>query len=405
MIEYKYVARNPKTGEKVTSLVQADSPASASKLISQQGLVPISVKSADGSNGVVSKFLGKVKTKDKVVFSRQMATLIAAGLPLVQSLRNVLDQTPNKQFKVIIAQIISDVEAGKPLSEALMKHPNVFDNVYINLIAAGEISGTLDHSLDRVADQQEKDAEIMSKVKGAMMYPIIVLLVMVAVVVFMLVTVLPQVEILYDGLKGAGELPIFTRVLLSVSKFIRNFWYVVLIVIAFLVFIGSRWAKTVGGTRLIDTLKMRAWPVGPLFMKLYMARFARTGTTMIGSGVPLIKTLEVISEAVNNVHIKKSILTAIEKVKGGKALSDSIRGDQNFLSLVPDMLKIGEESGQVESMMEKTASYYEKEVDQQIKTISTIIEPVMMVVLGIVALVLVAAVLLPIYGLAGKNIL
>lgn len=405
MIDYKYVARNPQTGEKVTSLVQADSPASASKLISQQGLVPISVKAATEGNKVISNILGKVKTKDKIVFSRQMATLIAAGLPLVQSLRNVLEQTPNKQFKVVISQVISDVESGKPLSEALIKHPKVFDNVYINLIAAGEISGTLDHSLERVADQQEKDAEIMSKVKGAMVYPVIVLLVMVGVVVFMLVTVLPQVEVLYDGLKGAGELPIFTRILLSISRFIRNFWYVVLIALAFMAFIGSRWANTLGGRTILDKAKMRAWPIGPLFMKLYMARFARTGTTMIGSGVPLIRTLEVIAEAVNNVHIRKSILNAIEKVKGGKALSESIRADNNFLQLVPDMLKIGEESGQVESMMEKTATYFEKEVDQQIKTVSTIIEPVMMVVLGVVALILVAAILMPIYGLAGKNIL
>lgn len=405
MIEYKYTARNPQTGDKVSSLVQADSPASASKLIKQQGLVPISVKPVSSGDNPISKFIGKVKTKDKVVFSRQMATLIAAGLPLVQSLRNVLEQTPNKQFKIVISQVISDVEAGKPLSEALSKHPRVFDNVYINLIAAGEISGTLDHSLERVADQQEKDAEIMSKVKGAMVYPLIVLLVMVGVVVFMLVTVLPQVEILYSGLKGAGELPIFTRILLSISRFIRQFWYVVLIASAFLAFIGSRWANTLGGRTLLDKAKMHAWPIGPLFMKLYMARFARTGTTMIGSGVPLIRTLEVIAEAVNNVHIRASILRAIEKVKGGKALSESIRGDNNFLPLVPDMLKIGEESGQVESMLEKTATYYEKEVDQQIKTISTIIEPVMMVVLGVVALILVAAILLPIYGLAGKNIL
>lgn len=404
MIDYKYTARNPQTGDKVSSIVQADSPSSASKLIKQQGLVPITVKPMNESGSPLSKFTNKVKVKDKVVFSRQMATLISAGLPLVQSLRNVLDQTQNKRLKIVISKVISEVEAGRPLSEALSHHPDVFDNVYINLIAAGEISGTLDHSLERVADQQEKDAEIMSKVKGAMVYPLIVMLVMVAVVVFMLVTVLPQVEVLYSGLKGAGELPIFTRILLAVSKFIRKFWYIVLIIVAVLAFVTGKWSRTFGGKTIIDKAKMKMWPVAPLFMKLYMARFARTGTTMVGSGVPLIQTLEVIAEAVNNVHLNKSIRVAIEKVKGGKSLSDSIRGDENFLTLVPDMLKIGEESGQVESMMEKTAVYYEKEVDQQIKTVSTIIEPVMMVVLGVMALILVAAILLPIYGLAGKNV-
>ena len=404
MIDYKYTARNPKTGEKVSSQVQADSIASASKLVKEQGLVPISIRPQNEVHGPLAGIRSRISTKDKVVFSRQMATLVAAGLPLVQSLRNVLEQTQNKAFKIVITKVIGDVEAGKPLSEAMSKHPMVFSNVYISLIAAGEISGTLDQSLERVANQQEKDAEIMSKVRGAMVYPVIVLLVMVAVVVFMLLTVLPQVEVLYDGLQGAGELPIFTRVLLAVSHFIQDFWFVVLAVIGVLIFITSKWARTFGGKTIIDKLKMKAWPVGPLFMKLYIARFARTGTTMVASGVPLIQTLEVIAEAVNNVHIKRSILTAIEKVKGGKALSESIRGDENFLRLVPDMLRIGEESGQVESMMEKTAVYFEKEVDNQIKTVSTIIEPVMMVILGVFALIIVAAILLPIYGLAGKNV-
>lgn len=404
MIDYKYTARNPKTGEKVNSRVQADSIANASKLVKEQGLVPITIKPENELHGPLAGIRSRISTKDKVVFSRQMATLVAAGLPLVQSLRNVLEQTQNKAFRIVISKIIGDVEAGKPLSDAMRKHPTVFSNVFVSLIAAGEISGTLDQSLERVANQQEKDAEIMSKVRGAMVYPVIVLLVMVAVVVFMLLTVLPQVEVLYDGLQGAGELPIFTRVLLVVSHFIQDFWFIVLAVFGVLIFITSKWARTLGGKTVIDKLKMKAWPIGPLFMKLYMARFARTGTTMVGSGVPLLQTLEVIAEAVNNVHIRKSILAAIEKVKGGKALSEAIRGDPNFLRLVPDMLKIGEESGQIESMMEKTAVYFEKEVDNQIKTVSTIIEPVMMVILGVFALIIVAAILLPIYGLAGKNV-
>jgi type IV pilus assembly protein PilC len=406
MLLYKYTAKNPKTGEKISSELQADSIGSATKLIQEQGLTPITVKAVneDSSMGM-GKLLNRVKTKDKVVFSRQLSTLIGAGLPLVQSLRNVLEQTSNKTLKLAISQIISDVEAGKPFSEALSKHPKIFDKVFVSLIGAGEISGTLDESLERVANQQEKDAEIVSKVRGALVYPIIVLLVMVGVVVFMLVTVLPQVEILYDGLEGAGELPIFTRALLAVSHFIEDFWFIVLGVLAFGGFMGSRWANTVGGRSTVDRLKMHIWPIGPLFMKMYMARFARTGTTMVASGVPLIQTLEIIGEAVNNVHIKKSIQVATEKVKGGKALSESIRVDPNFLRLVPDMLKIGEDSGQMEAMLEKTATYYEKEVDEQIKTVSTIIEPVMMVILGVVALVIVAAILLPIYGLAGKGLI
>jgi type IV pilus assembly protein PilC len=232
------------------------------------------------------------------------------------------------------------------------------------------------------------------------------LCVMFGVVGFMIVKVLPQVKILYGGLPGgASNLPLLTKILLGISDFVIHDWWIVAIILIALVILGSRWGKTMGGKRVFDMAKMKAWPVGPLFMKMYMARFARTGATLIGSGVPLIQTLEITSNAVDNVHISGSIKHAIEKVKGGKALSDSLQGDPNFLSLVPSMIHIGEQSGSMEQMMDKTATYYEREVDEQIKAISTIIEPVLMVILGVVAFIIVAAVLLPIYGLAGKSFL
>jgi type IV pilus assembly protein PilC len=250
--------------------------------------------------------------------------------------------------------------------------------------------------------QQEKDAELMSKVRGALAYPIIVILVMTAVVGFMLVKVLPQVEILYKGLPGT-HLPIETSVLLDISHFVVKFWWVVLIVVIVLIISLTRWARAGLGKQVIDKLKMRMWPIGPLFMKMYMARFCRTSATLVASGVPLIQVLEVTGQAVNNVHIENSIRKAIEKVKGGMALSEAIKNDPNFLSLVSNMLGIGEQSGATEVMLGKAADYYEKEVDNEIASISSIIEPVLMVILGIVAFTIVAAVLLPIYGLAGQN--
>lgn len=403
MLVYEYVARNPSTGEKVSAQVQADNEQAAAKLIRQQGLAPLEIKSTEEKGGLIGKWRGRVKVRDRILFSRQLSTLINAGLPLVQALRSAGGQAESKPLRAIVNQLIADIEGGASFSDALKKHPAVFNNVYVSLVAAGEVSGTLDKALERLANQQEKDAEIMSKVRGAMVYPIIVLLVMIGVVTFMLVTVLPQVEILYDGISGAGELPIFTRVLLAASRFIRKFWYVVIIILAIMVFITSKWARTGDGKIIIDKAKMRAWPIGPLFMKVYMARFARTGSTLVASGVPLIQMLEITGEAVNNYHLSKSIESAIDKVRGGKALSEAIAGDPNFLVLVPNMLHIGEQSGSIEQMLEKTANYYEKEVDNQIKTISTIIEPVMMILLGVTALIIVAAVLLPIYGLAGKS--
>ena len=405
MLSFRYTARDPATGQYVKSNVEAETEQAAAKLIRKEGFVPIDISLAEkASSGLLGRFRNRIRTKDKVLFSRQLSTLINAGLPLVQSLHSVNGQTESKPLKLVINKVISDVEAGATLSSAMAKHPQAFNQVYVSLIAAGEASGTLDKALERLAIQQEKDADLISKVRGAMIYPIIVLAVMVVVVVFMLIKVLPQVQVLYEGLPNA-HLPFVTRILLAVANFIIHYWWAVIIMIGFIIFFTTRWARTFGGKQVIDKLKMRAWPIGPLFVKMYMARFARTGTTLVSSGVPLLQMLQITANSINNVHVEASIHKAAEKVKGGKALSDSLQNDPNFLELVPNMLRIGEQSGSLEQMLGKTADYYEKEVDDQVKAISTIIEPVLMVILGIVAFVIVAAVLLPVYGLAGQSFL
>ncbi len=398
MLTFSYEAKNATTGKKVKAQVQADNEQAAAKAIKAEGLTPLTIELE--KNQGVHRFR-RIKAKEKVLFSRQLSTLINAGLPLVQGLRSVSKQTTNKAFKVIINEIIADVEAGTAFSVALEKHPKIFNRVYVSLIAAAETSGTLDKGLERLADQQEKDADILSKVRGAMIYPLIVLLVMLGVVTFMLVKVLPQVQSIYAGLQGA-TLPLVTRILLTVSHIMTHFWWLVLILLGLAIFFGSRWARTAGGRSIVDSFKMHAWPIDKLFMKMYMARFARTGTTLVSAGVPLIQVLEITGEAVDNVHIEKSLQKASEKVKGGKALSEAIENDPNFLELVPNMLRIGEQSGALETMLEKVAVYYEKEVDNEIKAISTIIEPVMMVIMGLIAITIVAAILLPIYGLVNQ---
>lgn len=403
-LTYKFTAKNAKTGQTVKSVVQADNEQAAAKAIKAQGLAPTFIELDDQEGKGLGKFLHKIPAKDKILFSRQLSTLINAGLPLVQSLRSVNKQTTNKKLKVVISQIISDVEGGSSFSNALSKHPKVFNEVFISLVAAGEASGTLDAALERIADQQEKDAEILSKVRGAMVYPAVVVFVMVGVVGFMVVKVLPQVEVIYKGIPGAS-LPLVTRIMLAVSHFTTKFWWLVLIILIGSAFFTTRWARTVAGKKFFDKVKMRAWPFGPLFMKVYMARFSRTAQTLVASGVPLLQVLEITSRAINNVHVSESLKKAGEKVKGGKALSDSLENDPNFLDLVPNMIKIGEQSGSLENMLGKVADYYEREVDNEIKTISTIIEPVLMILLGVVAFAIVAAVLLPIYGLAGKSII
>lgn len=404
MLTYKYTAREPVTGKKVSSEIRADSEQAAIKAIQKDGLSPINIVAKDVNANYIGRFRNRIKTKDKVLFSRQLSTLINAGLPLVQSLRNVSGQTQNKNLQNVVNIVITDVESGKSFSEALAKHPNVFDSVFVNLVSAGEASGTLDKALERIANQKEKDAEIISKVRGAMVYPIIVLLVMIAVVIFMIVSVLPAVEEVYRGIPGA-KLPLVTEVLLFVAHFTIKYWWIELIVIGVVIFLTSRWARSMGGKRAIDRLKMRMWPIGKLFMKMYMARFTRVGSTLVASGVPLIQMLDITGKSVNNIYIQESLQKAVEKVKGGVALSAALKGDENFLELVPDMLRIGEQSGSVEQMLSKTADYYEREVDNEIRAISTTIEPVLMIIMGIVAITIVIAILLPVYSLVGKDLL
>jgi len=399
MLTFEYTAREAKTKREIKAEIQAESEQSAAKLLTDQGLTPIEIKVKGKKKGL---FGGRISTKDKVLFSRQLSTLINAGLPLTQSLRTVAEQTSSKEMIVVINDVITSIEGGNSLAKALKKHPKVFNRVYISLVAAGETSGTLDEALERIANQQEKDAEVVSKVRGALIYPAIVLFVIGGVIIFMLTTVLPQVEQLYDDLKQ--ELPFITSFLLAISDFIINFWWLLIILSVGGVFLAKRYVETDGGRAVADKLKMHIPLFGKLFMKMYMARFCRTGQTLMATGVPMLQMMDITATAVNNVHIEKSLNRAAQMVKGGKALSESLTGDPNFLPLVPQMIGIGEQSGAIDQMMGKAADFYEKELDNEIKAISTTIEPVLMVVLAAVAGLMVGAILIPVYGLVGQNL-
>ncbi len=405
MLNFQYKAHDPSTGNEVNAKVQAENVTVAAKLIQQQGLYPIDIKEDNGGLfGFVNNRRKKVGAKDRVLFARQLSTLINAGLPLVQALRSVNDQTNNKTLRNVISDIVLTVESGQPLSVALSKNPKIFNQLFVNLIAAGETSGNLDKALERIALQQEKDAEIISKVRGAMIYPVIVLLVMVAVVVFMLVKVLPQIQMIYTSFPGA-QLPIETVILLDLSKILIKYWWELIILVCVLIFGFVSLRKVPAGVRFFDLYKIKMPPLKTLFNKVYMARFARTCSTLVASGVSLLQVLQITSDVVGNTLVQESIHKAADKVKGGKSLGVALTDDPYFLPLVPNMIKIGEQSGAMEDMLGKTADYYEKEVDDAVKNISSIVEPVMMILLGIVALIIVAAVLLPVYNLAGSGAL
>ena len=400
MKKYDYEARDSASNKIVKSVVQADSENAAAKLLTAQGFVPLKIELQDDKTNFFARFSGRITTKDRVVFTRQLATLIGAGLPLAQSLRTVQEQTTNKRMQEIVQEIISDVEGGKSLSDSFAKHPEAFNKVYVALISAGETSGTMDDSLKRLAAQQEKDAAMMSKIRGAMMYPSIVLVVIILVIGFMLFTVVPQVEGLYRDLNKG--LPFVTLMMIKVANFFSSLWWLVILAMIIGGYFLAQYLKTEQGIRTKDIFKLNVPIFKGMFRKMYMARFARTGQVLLSTGVPMLDMLRITSDAVNNVIISESILRASDKVKGGKALSASLSNEDYFLAMVPQMIKIGEQSGKIDEMMGKTAQVYEDELDEEIRALSTAIEPVLMVFLAIVAGTMVAAILLPIYSLVGN---
>lgn len=397
MKKFSYEARDTATDKIIKASVQAESENAAAKLLIAQGFTPLEIKEDSSEDGFFSKLTGRITTKDKIVFSRQLATLIGAGLPLSQSLHTILEQTENKRLQAIIQDIVTSVEGGRSLFDSFSRFPDVFDKVFLALISAGEVSGTLDDSLKRIASQQEKDAATMNKIKGALTYPVIVLFVISGVMAFMLFTVVPQVEKLYVDLKKS--LPFITQIMVSTADFLVNFWWVVLLVLVAVVYFAIQYFRTESGTLFLDTFKLNVPIFGKMFRKLYMARLARTGQTLLSTGVAMLDMLRISSEAVNNTVIGKSIERASEKVKGGKPLSSALQAEEYIMPLVPQMIKIGEQSGKIDEMMGRAAQVYEDELDEEIKAISTLIEPLLMVVLAVVAGGMVGAILLPIYSL------
>ena len=401
MLTFSYKARNTSTNKIERNTIQGNTEAAAARLLMAQGLVPLEMTPVGEGESLLSKIRGHISAKDVVVFTRQMATMLNAGLPLAQSLATVQDQTGNKALRIIIADMIGSINGGMPLSQALAKYPKVFNNVYVALVQAGETSGTLDESLERLANQQEHDADQLSKIRGAMIYPAIVLAVIIGVVAFMLVALIPQVSSMYQDL--GRTLPGSTSFLLAVVNFFAGFWYIAVVVLIGLIMGVKFLLQTPSGRRSWDTFKLNVPIFKTLLRKMYMSRFSRTSQVLLASGVSMMETLKIAADAVNNVVVKDEILQAIGKVKNGKSLSDALTNQDYILPFVPQMIKIGETSGGIDAMLEKVADYYDKEVDTAIAAISTMIEPILMVAMAGMIGFIVLAVLLPIYGLADTS--
>ena len=403
MADFIFKAIDSSTREQVTINISAASQAEAHRLVLQRGLHPVGVKEVKKATSSASIARKRIKRKDKILFTNQLATLLEAGLPLLQALESTVQQVNNKELKRITSVVVADIQAGLSFSAALAKYPRIFDGIFISLVQAGEASGTLDSALRRLAEQQEKDGDLISKIKTAMIYPIIVVLVMCLVIVFMLVVVLPQVQQFYDSFPDL-ELPLMTRTLVATSDILKQYWYLFIVGFGGAVFGIRAWTRSRSGKSILDRVKLQMTPFRALYSCLYMARFTRTVGTLFSSGVGLLPALTIVREGINNIYMEASVDKVIKSVQEGHEMSAALADDPNFLTLVADMVRIGEQSGKTEEMFMKAAFYYEKEVDKQIKALTTMMEPLLILVLGGVAVALVFAILSPIYGIINENV-
>lgn len=393
MFEYSYVAKN-KEGTLIRGEVEAENEMSAAKLLSSKALVPIEIAVKRKSS---FSFFDRISIKNKALFARQLATMINAGLPISQALQILIEQATSKKFKDILEQIARDIEGGSQLSTSLLRFQSVFHKTDISLIASGEASGTLDKVLLRLATQLEKDYKLNKKLRNAFTYPAFIGVVVLGVVGLMIVYVMPQMEGLYESFNA--DLPLLTRIMISISHGLSRFFLPLLILLIAIVVLLIQYINRPAGRKMWDSLKLRLPLFGDFLRKVYITRFSRTLSGLVAAGVPLLDSLEIVSESVGNVIFKDIIQKAAKKVKSGVPLSTPLKESLHFPLIVSQMIRVGEQTGELDNMLANLADYYEDEVDNIVKNFSSLVEPVIIVIMGLVVGLLLVAIMMPIYGL------
>jgi type IV pilus assembly protein PilC len=396
MAAFAYSAINALGAESAGEITAPDVGA-ARDLLRQKGLRPVSL-SEISAKGAGTKKHKKVKPRSLQVFSRQFATMIDAGLSVVQSLVILERQTDDQALAGVIKEVRADVEGGMLLSQAMARHPKVFDRLYISMIEAGEAAGILDTTLDRVAMQIEKEMKIKRRVKGAMVYPTVVLVFAILVLIGMLLFLVPVFEGIFSDL--GGELPFLTKIVVAASDLVRSYWFILFPAMGGAVYGFRRWKKTPAGRQAWDRFKLRVPAgIGKVVQKVAMARFARTLATLVAAGVDIIKALEIAGQTSGNWVVESALADVRAKVHEGVPIAQPLIESPVFPPLVAQMVKVGEETGELERMLDKIADFYEDEVDTSIASLTSIVEPIMMVGVGAIIGVIVIAMYLPMFKL------
>lgn len=401
---FAYTATNA-SNKWINGTLDTTDKAAVIAALSKQGLRPISVRE-QGASRISGKkagglFGGKVKMNDLVMFTRELSAMVGAGVPLLRSLTSLEEHAESPALKKILISVKQDVESGMGIADALAKHPNTFDDVYVNMVRAGEAAGILDDILKRLAIQQEKNATIRKKIKSAMTYPMVLIGITVIAFFGLMLFVIPQIGKILTDLGGPdAKLPALTQAMLAISHFMITAWFIIIPVFAGGIFMLLRFLKTPKGKAIFHHLILKAPGINGLVRKIAVARFARTFSALIGAGVAVIEALNVTAHAVGNVVYEEALLKAAEEVTNGSSLSSIISKDPLFPAIVAQMLSVGEETGQTDKVLVKVADFYEEEVDVAIEGISSIIEPVMILFMGSMVGLIAASVMGPIASLS-----
>jgi len=395
MDQFQYTVKDQK-GLNKTGLIEAADPQAASQILHERGFVVIRIQTKPKGISFGNFFKG-VNIGQIANFTRQLATMITSGLPLTDSLIVLQKQTENEKMRVIITSLADDIQAGNTFASALAKHADAFSAAYINIVRSGEASGTLDSVLQKLADNLEKEREFQSKVKGAFVYPTIILIAMTLVTAIIMIFVVPKLTELYTNLQI--NLPLPTIILIATSKFMASFWWLILIGIVAGLISFRRYRKTPQGALLVDSLIMKLPVLGKLNRDTSLTELARTLGSLVGAGVPILEALKIAGEVATNAIHRQAVSRAATLVEKGTTLSKALSAEDVFPAILPQMVSVGEETGKMDEVLDKLAHYFEVEVDQQVKNLTTALEPIIMIILGIMVGLLVISIVLPIYSI------
>ena len=391
-------------GKLVTGTLEAESVTIVAGKLRQMGFTPVSIESRESKRMArevkIPGLSGRIKLKEVAVFSRQFATMINSGLTLLRALSILSDQTTNKELARIVGEVRKDVERGIALSAAMSKHPKAFSRLYVAMVRSGEMGGSLDAVLSRLATTIEKQVDLRRKVKSAMTYPIVVGAIVVLIMVAMLVFVVPMFKSMYSELDS--KLPAPTLALLAISNIVKKFFLLVGLAAGVGVWAIRRWIRTPTGRRAFDAFKLRAPVFGQLAHKAVLARFSRSLAALVRAGVPILDALEIVSETAGNVIVAEAVADTAAAVKSGESLARPLEAHPVFPPMVVQMIAVGEETGALDEMLEKIADFYEAEVEATVEGLTALIEPLLIVVMGVTVGGMVVALYMPMFGIISK---